>query len=84
MEKQASPHIDSFVIRFVLLETEAEGSTPRLSPAYRGSITHVQTDEELTFNRWEDAVSFIQRFVPAILQVESKLTSEDRPVQSGI
>jgi hypothetical protein len=84
MEKPASPHIDSFVIRFVLLEAEPERSSSSLSPGYRGSITHVQTDEELAFNRWEDAVAFMQRFVPAILKAESNLSSEDNPVQSGI
>ncbi len=60
METKSSPSIESFVIRFVLDET-----TPRSlkHPTYRGTIRHIQTDEEMLFNNWEDAVEFIQRFV---------------------
>jgi len=32
--------------------------------SYRGSIRHIQTEEELNFSTWEDAVAFIRRFVP--------------------
>lgn len=31
---------------------------------YRGSIRHIQSDEELNFYVWEDAVEFIRRYVP--------------------
>lgn len=31
---------------------------------YRGAIRHIQSDEEMSFNTWEDAVKFIGRFVP--------------------
>jgi hypothetical protein len=79
MEKPASPHIDSFVIRFVLLEAGAERSSSNLSPAYRGSITHVQSDEELVFNRWEDAVDFIQRYIPIGLKGESGSSPAELP-----
>ncbi|MGD8406381.1 MAG: hypothetical protein PVJ21_22180 [Anaerolineales bacterium] len=59
MESHLPPNISSFVIRFVI-DSEAEQN-----PAtYRGAIRHIQTDEELTFSRWEDVENFIRRFVP--------------------
>ena len=64
MEKPLSPTISSFVIRFV--QDEAEAKAVETGPAhmpYRGTIRHVQTDQEVSFTRWEDAVSFIQRFI---------------------
>jgi hypothetical protein len=73
MEKPASPQITSFVIRFVHSD-----SPPELNPGYRGYITHVQSDKELVFNHWEDAVAFIQSFVPAILSGEPELPAEDQ------
>lgn len=54
------PLIASFIIRFVLNEMQHEPS----QPAYRGSIRHIQSDNELHFHLWEDAVDFIQRYVP--------------------
>jgi hypothetical protein len=60
------PTITSFVIRFVLeatLSTEAQ-------PTYRGFIRHVQTDSELAFTRWEDAMAFMRQFVPSSLGME--------------
>ena len=60
MESNPSPSITSFVIRFVLDETSPEKETP----GYRGTIRHIQSDEEMNFNTWEDAVEFIQRYVP--------------------
>jgi hypothetical protein len=66
---ETSPTISSFVIRFV----HAEGAAPEQPPAslptppYRGTIRHVQTDQEQAFTRWEDAVAFIQRFVPLLV-----------------
>jgi len=60
MENNSSPNITSFVIRFVQDgDRLAQGSAP-----YRGAIRHVQTDEEISFTRWQDAVNFIRRFVP--------------------
>ena len=49
--------ITSFVVRFV--HSGAPGHT-----TYRGSILNVQTNEELSFLRWEEAVEFINRYVP--------------------
>ena len=58
-----SPLISSFVIRFVM--NEAQETVDELGqPAYRGSIRHIQSDEELNFHLWEDAIEFIRRYVP--------------------
>jgi hypothetical protein len=60
MENKTSPNIDSFVLRFVEEQpTQAAGGA-----AYHGYIRHVQSDQEIGFTRWEDAVSFINKFVP--------------------
>ncbi len=55
MDALTSPIISSFVIRFVL-----DPGTE----VYRGEIRHVQTNEEIHFDAWQDAVAFIQRYVP--------------------
>lgn len=47
--------ISSFVIRFVVDSG---------SDAYRGEIRHIQTRDEIHFNKWEEVVEFIQRYVP--------------------
>jgi hypothetical protein len=54
------PIISSFIIRFVL----NEGQDEQMLPSYRGSIRHIQSDEELHFHLWDDAVEFIRRYVP--------------------
>ena len=69
MESHLPPNISSFVIRFVV-DSEA-GQTP---VTYRGAIRHIQTDEELTFCRWEDVENFIRRFVPLV---------SDETIESG-
>lgn len=56
METPLTPNVTSFVIRFVIDGPEVNG--------FRGTIRHVQTDEEISFTKWDDAVTFIQRFVP--------------------
>ena len=61
MDSRFSPNISSFVIRFVVGDSSPAGPH---QPAYRGAIRHIQSDEELNFNRWEEAVTFIRRFVP--------------------
>ena len=71
MESSASPSITSFVIRFVLDETTPAGET---HPNYRGTIRHIQTNEELTFSTWENAVEFIQRYVPLEIKPDENRT----------
>ena len=66
MESKTSPSITSFVIRFVVDETLLDKET---QPCYRGAIRHIQSEKEMNFNTWEDAVAFIQRYVP----LEAKL-----------
>jgi len=59
MEPRPPACISSFVIRFVV-----EQPDPGPDAAYRGTIRHVQSDEQLSFRSWDEAVVFIQRFVP--------------------
>jgi hypothetical protein len=66
MESTSSPSITSFVIRFVVDDTS---QCKESQPCYRGAIRHVQSNEEMNFSVWEDAVEFIRRYVP--LEVES-------------
>ena len=58
-----SPLISSFVIRFVQNEVQ-EVVEDSGQPLFRGSIRHIQSDEEINFHVWEDAVEFIRRYVP--------------------
>jgi hypothetical protein len=58
MDAMPPPLISSFIIRFVMEETSVE------SPAYHGSIRHIQTAEEINFNEWREAMEFMHRFVP--------------------
>lgn len=58
-----SPIISSFVIRFVMNEAHDEPVETHQNP-FRGSIRHIQSDEEMNFHMWEDAVEFIRRYVP--------------------
>lgn len=57
MEDTPTPLISSFIIRFVLDET------PVQALAYHGTIRHIQTAEEVTFNHWREATEFMHRFV---------------------
>lgn len=63
-----SPFISSFVIRFVMNEAPEDADSAG-QPSYRGSIRHIQSEEELHFYVWKDAVEFIRRYVP--LQAEN-------------
>ena len=59
MENKLYPNITSFMIRFV-----EEGSTNTAGkPILRGSIRHIQTDKEIVFTSWQDALCFIQSYV---------------------
>jgi hypothetical protein len=59
MNPKQPPDITSFVIRFVHPTPADQG----YSRKYHGSIRHVQTDREIIFTNWEEAVSFIEGFV---------------------
>ena len=59
MEPMQVPTITSFVIRFVQEQPEQTGDPA----SYRGTIHHVQTSQEISFTRWQEAVEFIQRFI---------------------
>jgi hypothetical protein len=54
------------VVRFI-------HSGPPENTTYRGSILNVQTNEEFSFRRWEEAVAFIGRYV--------QLPADDEPDQ---
>ena len=60
MENRSSPRISSFVLRFVQEEPENSGPQPNC----RGSIRHIQTDQEISFTHWTDALNFMSQFVP--------------------
>ena len=61
MSADHPPTISSFVIRFVVEEPAETEAAP---PPYHGAIRHVQSDETLNFSVWQDAVTFIRRYVP--------------------
>lgn len=61
MDSLPPPNISSFVIRFVVDNAVAGEQSPL---PYHGAIRHIQTEEEINFSSWEEAVSFIRRFVP--------------------
>lgn len=69
MDSQA-PVISSFVIRFVMNEA-ADDSLHEAQHPYRGSIRHIQSEEEMNFHLWQDAVEFIRRYVPLDIEAGS-------------
>lgn len=60
MDPHSPPVIKSFIIRFVVDDAAQPAAD---HPRYHGAIRHIQTDEELNFSHWQEAVNFIQRFV---------------------
>jgi hypothetical protein len=60
MTNHIPPVITSFVIRFTMNLSENMDSD-RL---FRGSIRHVQSEKELNFRDWQEAVNFINGYVP--------------------
>ena len=60
-----SPNISSFVVRFIVQEE----SLGHLS--LRGSIRHIQSNQEINFNRWQEAETFMQSFIPVPLSGQS-------------
>jgi len=69
MDPHIPPSISSFVIRFVV-DSQSSDSHPK----YHGAIRHIQSDEEVSFNSWEDAVNFIRHYVP----IENELGQVDQ------
>lgn len=69
MEPQSRTEIASFVIRFIGEHNQDETEHGRAQ--YRGSIRHVQSDQEHAFTQWEDAVKFIQRYIPLDDSIET-------------
>ena len=59
MDSNRPPDITSFVIRFVHPPTSERINLIK----YHGSIRHIQTNREINFTLWEEAVSFIKGFV---------------------
>ena len=55
------PLIMSFVIRLVL---ESPPSSEGKEPCYRGTIRHIQSNEDINFNTFDEAIKFIQRYMP--------------------
>ncbi|MEW6029668.1 MAG: hypothetical protein ACOYZ8_07505 [Chloroflexota bacterium] len=80
MESDASPSIVSFVIRFVMAETPP---AEEAQPSYRGAIRHIQSNEELVFNVWEDAVDFIERYVPLKGDSNEQDAARSNHIESG-
>ena len=60
------PLIKSFVIRFVV---EGPSSKEVDRSHFRGTIRHIQSNEEIKFNTLDDVIKFIQCYVP--LDVEA-------------
>ena len=61
MKPDTAPTIHSFIVRFVVEETPSAEAT---QPAFHGSVRHIQSNEELHFRAWPEAVEFMRRFVP--------------------
>lgn len=65
LSKTSAPLISSFVIRFVVTRpTASNQGNEALPPNIRGAIRHIQTDQELNFSSWQEAVDFIRQYVP--------------------
>lgn len=60
MKPDITPSIHSFIIRFVVEDAPAEAGMQNI---YHGAIRHIQSQEELNFNEWGEAVEFVRRFV---------------------
>lgn len=73
MRKTSNTNIVSFVIRFVQDQNEVD----REPSHYRGAIRHIQTDAEVQFSHWEDAVEFIQQFI-SIDQTPEKIGNNNQ------
>lgn len=59
MEDNSFPNITSFIIRFI--QEHAIDNPERIK--YRGSIRHIQSDKEISFTRWKEAMQFMEKYV---------------------
>jgi len=68
---ESTTEIDSFIIRFV-------HSHPQETSAHiRGSIRHIQSNEEKAFAHWHEVEQFIKRFIPHAPFIASQNLSEE-------
>jgi hypothetical protein len=53
------------VVRFVDATPAADAAegAEQPQPGWHGTVRHVQSETELRFTRWQDAVAFIARYV---------------------
>jgi hypothetical protein len=56
-----TPRVESFVLRFI--EDSARAETSGVAPSWHGVVLHVQTNEEMIFADFADAVAFMRRYV---------------------
>ena len=66
-----SPQITSFIIRFVHSDP-AEGEQP-----IRGSVRHILSHQQIHFTHWQEAVHFINQFVP--LEADAAPEGDSQP-----
>lgn len=64
--------LDSFVLRFV----RSPEAPPHSAAPWHGVIRHIQSNRERAFNRWEDAVKFINEFID--IAAEESVRTLDR------
>ncbi len=60
----------SFVVRFVCDQPASQAPLP--ATRWHGVVRHVQSNQELHFSRWADAVAFIERFARLDQPTDSK------------
>jgi len=54
---------DTKMVSFVLRFTQESQSDTMSSPAWRGMLRHVQTNEQIHFTELEEALAFITQYV---------------------
>ncbi|GAB4581790.1 MAG: hypothetical protein Fur0022_45400 [Anaerolineales bacterium] len=55
---EPTPEINSFILRFV--HSHPEDASAHL----RGSIRHIQSNEEKAFTHWQEVEQFVKQFIP--------------------
>jgi hypothetical protein len=59
MNSHPSPTISSFIIRFIQEPTEDQANL-----RYRGTIRHIQSNQQAGFTSWSEVEAFIERIIP--------------------